>query len=133
MTTCVPVVLFRCCCRPRWSRCFRCPCRPCPVPFRPIMGTLCNHKAKAEKVSERDEERVGLVPLLTYNNKLWSEHLSDLSTYREIPPNQIHTVKVHMKYKLGELSSNCQKIFQKHELTCFSRLRDQDGNSFISI
>ena len=103
------------------------------VPFRLTPDTLCPHKAKAEKVSERDEERVGLVPLLTYNNKLWSEHLSDLSTYREIPPNQIHTVKVHMKYKLGELSSNCQKIFQKHELTCFSRLRDQDGNSFISI
>ena len=31
--------------------------RPRPVPFRPTPGTLCNHKAKAGKVSERDEER----------------------------------------------------------------------------
>ena len=31
--------------------------RPRPVPFRPTLGTLRNHKAKAEKVSERDEER----------------------------------------------------------------------------
>ena len=31
--------------------------RPHPVPFRPTPGTLCNHKAKAGKVSERDEER----------------------------------------------------------------------------
>ena len=35
------------------------------VPFRPALGTLCNYKAKAGKVSERDEERVGPVPSLT--------------------------------------------------------------------
>ena len=33
-----------------------------PVLFRPTPGTLCNHKAKAGKVSERDEKRAGPVP-----------------------------------------------------------------------
>ena len=36
-----------------------------PVPFRPTPGTLCNHKVKARKVSERDEEQVGPVLSLT--------------------------------------------------------------------
>ena len=50
-----------------------------------------------------------LIERTTCNNKLWSEHLSDRNTYREIPPNQMHAIKVHMKYKLGEFFSECQK------------------------
>ena len=73
-----------------------------------------------------------LIERTTYNNKLWSEHLSDRNAYREIPPNQIHAVKVRMKYKLGEFFSVCQKILLERELACFSRLRDQDGDSLIS-
>ena len=41
---------------------------PVPAPARSVPshpGTLCNHKANAEKVSERDKERVGPVPSLT--------------------------------------------------------------------
>ena len=43
-----------------------------------------------------------LIEHTTYNNKLWSEHLSDRNAYKEIPPNQMHAMKMHMKYKLGE-------------------------------
>ena len=73
-----------------------------------------------------------LIERTTYDNKLWSEHLSDSNAYREILPNQIHAVKVHMKYKLGDFFSRCQKILPEHELIHFSRLRDQDGDSLIS-
>ena len=73
-----------------------------------------------------------LIERTTYNNKLWSEHLSGHNAYRKIPPNQIHAVKVHMKYKLGEFFSVCQKILLERELAYFSRLRDQDGDSLIS-
>ena len=73
-----------------------------------------------------------LIERTTYDNKLWSEHLSDSNAYREILPNQIHAVKVHMKYKLGDFFSRCQKILPEHELIYFSRLRDQGGDSLIS-
>ena len=37
-----------------------------PVPFRSVPSrNLCNHKAKAGKMTERDEERVSPVPSLT--------------------------------------------------------------------
>ena len=39
-----------------------------------------------------------LIEHVTYNKKLWSEHLSDCTAYKKIPPHQIHAVNVHMKY-----------------------------------
>ena len=56
------------------------------------------------------DKRLGaaLIERATYNKKLWSEHLSDRIAYKEIPPHQMHAVKVHMKYKLGEFSSNAK-------------------------
>ena len=58
-----------------------------------------------------------LIKRATYTKKSWSKHLSDHNVYKEIPPHQIHTIKVHMKYKLGELFSKCQKFLPEHELT----------------
>ena len=53
-----------------------------------------------------------LIERVAYNKKLWSEHLSDRVAYKEIPLHQIHTVKMHMKYKLGDFSPNAKRSSQ---------------------
>ena len=69
------------------------------VPFHPAPATLCNHKAKAGKVSERGEERVGPVPFCS------------------VPSRSGHPVYIcnHKANKAGKVSEKVEEEKQKPE------------------
>ena len=48
---------------------------------------------------------VALLERKEYERRVWADHLSDESTHRIIPQEQVHATKVRIKYELGEFLS----------------------------
>ena len=54
---------------------------------------------------------------------MWSEHLSNTTTYQEVPSYFIHAKQVQLKYKIDALTRAIQGKLPEHELIFFSGLR----------
>ena len=104
--------------------------RPCSNLSHSLWRMLDEMKRSRDHVTFVADKNLGIAEIETeaYDTKVWSKHLSDTTTYREVPSYFIHAKQVQLKYKIDAFTTAIQGKLPEHELIFFSRLRKQAYN-----
>lgn len=107
--------------------------RPCSNMSRAQWSLMKLLKKNDDFMAIPTDKNLGtaLIERSYYNKRLWSDHLSDQSTYREVPKCKLAATKTLIQYKLGSLFTRLHKVVPENERIYFSRLRGEFGDKVL--
>jgi hypothetical protein len=101
---------------------------------RQQQATRATLKKSKDWVTFLADKNLGAAGIETeaYNDRAWSDHLSDAETYKVLPENWVHATKAELRYELGSFLSKAFEELSDSEKTFFSRLKEESFDKLVS-